>query len=86
MVMNPKDAGNQHLGVLLGSIKGPNVIAGDDSSLFKCQKSYFSIVAGDNTLLYRFKVSNLKILPADTLKELRMGVPRKYNWLMERIQ
>ena len=68
---NPKNSGNQSLGVCLGSFKGNNILVGEDSALFKIPCEY-SLVSGENLLVMRYPVKAAQLAwPSETQKQLR---------------
>ena len=52
---DPKNSGNQSLGVCLGSFKGTNLIVGEDTALFKVPCEY-SLVSGENLIVMKYPV------------------------------
>lgn len=68
--VNPKDGGNSQVGTLLGSIKGPYVLANEDASLLKKPCNY-TLVAGENTIVLKFLVkSAFNVWPPETIRIL----------------
>lgn len=80
---NPKDAGEERLGLPMGTLKG-NTLLCEDSIVFR-DKLIYSLVTKTKSIVYVIPADQARMLPNECQKAIKLLTMEKYSCFNERV-